>query len=422
MIDRSTYNSTSIIPNELNAYPTSIIIDEETDSVAFDQPDEMAVGTVRCRPRRVYTMEYQIAILRTNWQIYSEASSIFYLENFWVIVHINKAGFGQEMKDNGFPVVLAGNLWRCVKFPAMKVLVTFPSLNDQIQSDVLVVPTIHLEELMRALWTAKGASDMEVTVRVRPPLTNKSPKKGDLLRPFLQLRSIKRFVIWPASGHEYMNELTRAVTTTETDGINQSFRELTAGLKILQRSIKTKQWRAAVPQVEKHLMLMIDCQIVYGERFNGIEPSLEEDLAVARAWASHDINIASAMSLAEVNYHMHKYSSTISDADRALDLMSRISIFKYVAPTNPTDAFPPCPQIFCSTGIFTSHKKTKCHLLLIRAWGYLGLQQANDALHDIEKVRRLKPKGKRLRRKLAVVSKAWQAMFNPSAPALLTTS
>lgn len=422
MTDQPDYNPTSTTTDEPATDPTLITLDEETDRVASDQPDETAVGTVRCRSWRAYTMEYQIAILRTNQQIYSEASNIFHLENFWVVVHVNKAGFGQEMKDNGFPVLLAGNLWRCVKFSALKVLVTFPSLDDQNQSDALVVPTVYLKQLVRALWTAKGASEMEVIVHVRRPLTNKSPKEGSLLRPFLQLRSIKRFVILRACGHEYMNERPRAVTTTETDGINQTFRELTAGLKYLQRCIKKKRWRVAMAQAEKHLKLMIDRRVVYGERFKGADPSLDSNLGTARAWAAHEINIASAMSLAEVNLHVHRYSTAITDADHALDLISRISIFKYVAPADPTDAFPPCPQIFSSTGIFTSHKQTKCHILLIRAWGYMGLQQANDAFHDIERVRKLKPKDKKLRKKLAIVSRAWQAMFNPSAPPLLTTS
>lgn len=53
------------------------------------------------------------------------------------------------------------NLWCNVKFPVMKVKVVFPSLENRKESDTLVVATVHFKQLIRALWTAKGASEME---------------------------------------------------------------------------------------------------------------------------------------------------------------------------------------------------------------------------------------------------------------------
>lgn len=130
-----------------------------TDSV---EPDEVAIGTIRCQSWRTYRMKYQIAILLTNRQTYRDTWGVFQLENMWALVHFNKANVGKEMKDNGFPVASGDNLWLHVKFPVMKVTVVFPGLEDQKQSDTLVVATIYLKQLVRALWTAKGASEMDI--------------------------------------------------------------------------------------------------------------------------------------------------------------------------------------------------------------------------------------------------------------------
>ena len=180
----------------------------------------------------MYTISYQIAILQTNRQIYREAWGIFHLENSWTIIQVNKAGFGKDMKDHGFPVATAENIRRHVKFPVMEVNVIFPSLEDQTQSDDLAVATVHLKQVIRALWTAKGALEMEVTIHLQPARTKISPSERSLLRPFRKLSSIKRLDILGGSDNIYINELTRAVTSA--DSINQSIDKLTASVQCLQ--------------------------------------------------------------------------------------------------------------------------------------------------------------------------------------------
>lgn len=61
----------------------------------------------------------------------------FQPENIWTITRFNKAGVGKEMKDHGFSVASADNLWRRAKFPATKVTVIFLSLEVRKQSDTL---------------------------------------------------------------------------------------------------------------------------------------------------------------------------------------------------------------------------------------------------------------------------------------------
>lgn len=78
----------------------------------------------------------------------------------------------------------------------MKVTVIFPSLENRNESDTLVVATVHLKQLICALWTAKGASEMEVTIHVQPSRRENWPGERYLLQPFLKLRSVKRLVVW----------------------------------------------------------------------------------------------------------------------------------------------------------------------------------------------------------------------------------
>ncbi|MCJ1271253.1 hypothetical protein MMC22_011153 [Lobaria immixta] len=232
------------------------------------QPGEVAVGTIRCDSWRTYTMGYPIAILLTNQQIYREAYGIFQLENMWTIIWFNKTGVGKDMKDHGFPVFSASNLWRHFKFPVLKVTIMFPTLKDQKQSDTLVVATVHLKQVMRALWTAKGASEMEVVIDVQPLRIKNSRCEHCLLQPFFKLRSVKWLVVLGVSEQGYIDDLTLAITTT--DGINQTLGELAAGVQRLQQDFDAERWEFAIAKAGKHVVLMADCATAYENRQYGI--------------------------------------------------------------------------------------------------------------------------------------------------------
>ena len=355
----------------------------------------------------MYTLEYQISILRANRQIYREAWGIFHLENFWTIVRVNKTGFGKEMKERGFPVATAGGSWRQIRFPVMNVEVTFPSLNSQKQSEAFLMVTAHLKNLMRALWTAKGASEMEVMIHIPPPLTNHTPSEGDLLQRFFKLRGIKRVALLGALNHGYMNELRRAITTT--DGMNQSIRELKANLKKLQRFIKAEQWGYAIPQTQKQVLLLDDCKIVYGKRLIGIEPGITAHTAIARSRAAKEMIIATSIAMAEVALYLCNYATTIHYADRALYLISRVSVPQPLSPAFPTVMVPPYHQLPPLTGTITFNHETYCAVFLVRARAYIGLRQDEDAFRDIETAGDLMPNHVML----DSVCQAWQDVFGP---------
>ncbi|MCJ1262340.1 hypothetical protein MMC22_002210 [Lobaria immixta] len=368
------------------------------------QLDELAVGTVRCESWRRYTLGYQVSMLRANRQVYHEAWTVFQRENLWAVVRVNKAGFGESMKELGFPVGTAVDLWSSIRFPVMKVTVEFPNLEIHEQGEVMVIASVHLNELTRALWTAKGATEMKVTVHVQPPLTKSSPSPKCLLSPFLKLRNIKQIVISGVSDREYENELERTITTT--DGINQAFFELAKGLKCLQRYIKEQRWERAVLKAEKHSTLMADSMLVYDERFLGIEPGLALSVAVVRCQASTEITIGTALAIAEVTLHLQQYDNTISFLEKALFFMGNEFIFQPLAQVPPTVTVPNCHQL-PQTGMLHSEEEINCTIFLIRARAYMGMQQAEPAYRDIEKAREFMTNSVAV----ASVSRSWHAMF-----------
>ena len=339
-------------------------------------------------------MGYQISILLTNRQIYREAWGIFQLENFWTIVRVNKAGFAKELKDRNFPIATfpTNRLSRHVRYPVMKVTVVFPNSEDQTQSDCFVVATPHLRPLMRALWTAEGASNMLVYIHVEQPRIEQSPSDRCLLRPFFKLRNIKVLLVLGVSENEYKDQLKRVVTTT--DGFNQIFSELTAGIKYLQRRIKAEQWELAVAQERKHSTLLIDCQIVYGNRFTGSR-------------AAKEIYIATATSIAEISLHYGQYARAISLTNYGLRLISSFSVFQNVNPVHPVVFVPPYHQLLSPIGISTSENEIKCDIFLIRARALMGMQRLERAFRDIKKAREVMPNSVTL----ASVSEAWKVMY-----------
>lgn len=320
-------------------------------------------------------------ILRVNRQIYREAWGIFQLENFWTIVSVNKAGFGKELKARGFPIATGSHLEPHIKFPVMRVTVIFSSLKDHKQNDVLVVATAHLKPSMRALWTATGASEMEVLVHIQPPVTNKTPGRRELLRPFRRLRSIKRVAVWNAVLDRHVDLRLPGMTTT--DEIDAILGELTAGIDSLYQHMEHKQWLDALAQAEDNSVLMNDSQVVYDPRLSGVKLGVDPATARARSPAAKHVMTANALGVAELALHMHQFPSTIRFVNFALRI------------------FPALP--------FPGDELAQSIVFLFRALALVGMHEPDQAFTDIEKARALAPDSS----ELAAVSRAWQDKFGP---------
>ncbi|MCJ1265631.1 hypothetical protein MMC22_005511 [Lobaria immixta] len=387
----------NVATDEQNPYHPFTFPGEGAIGAPSGPPIELATGTIQCKSGRRYTIPYQIAILQTNRQIYREAWGIFHLENSWTIIQVNKAGFGKDMKDHGFPIATAGNIRRHVKFPVMEVNVIFPSLEDQTQSDDLAVATVHLKQVIRALWTAKGALEMEVTIHLQPARNKISPSERSLLRPFRKLSSIKRLDILGGSDNIYINELTRAVTSA--DSINHSIDKLTASVQCLQRHIKAERWGPAIAQATKHCILETDCYTVYGLRLIGVEPGIDTITAFVRQQIAKEIKLAVALAIGEVTLYMGQYASTVRFADRGLSHMLGDSVI----------FFPIIHSHHSFTGTITSVEEAKYHIYLVRACAYIGMERAEDAFRDINAAAELMPNSVML----ASVYQDWEARFGP---------
>lgn len=383
--------------------------------VTIVEPAEVVTGTVRCPSWRTYKLGYQVSILRANRQIYREALNIFHLDNFWTLVRVNKAGFGEEMKACGIPVATAGDISRHVKFPVLKVEVTFPSLKEQKQSDSFVMATVHLKHLVRALWTVKGASEIELTIDIQPRRTNKSPAERSLLRPFSKLRSINKITVLGVSNQRHNDRLTGAIMKPTT--INQTYAELTAGIKCMQLYIKAGKWRCAIEMAEKHLLLMYDCRTVYGNRFLGFDTGISMHTSMIRGRAAREIMVASAKALGEIALYLGQYNNTVRFACRAINLISRRSIIQVFSPPNPANAapatvsvvLPPPNPLRSVTNTINYDDRTKSFLHLLLAQGYMGMGKAAVALWNINRARDFVPDSAML----TGVSHAWEVAYGP---------
>lgn len=332
------------------------------------------VGTIRCESWSTWTFAYQISLFRANRQIYLEASGIFHMENFWIIFQVNRLGFGQQLKNRGFPVVAAtttaGDLgWRNhIRFPVMKVRVRF-SQQKQGQGDAFLVPAALVKKVVRALWTAEGSSEMEVMLHIQPRRTN-SPEELDLLRPFEKLRSIKRAIIFGASDQKNADDLRGLLTAT--GDIKYAFRELLAGTRRLQRCLEEQFWEDAIVQAKEQAILVADCKTVYDKRFFGVEPGISLYRGVVRRQAAKEMIIATAVAIAEITLVLHQYENSVRFADRALDLIFRASMTQLSTSTGAT-----------ITGTITFDGQTTALVVGIRTRAITGLRQLERVSLDV---------------------------------------
>lgn len=313
------------------------------------------------------------------------------------------------MQDRGFPVATIDK-WRHIRFPVMKASVIFPSLQSKKETDTLVVATIHLDQLMRGLWTAKGASTMDVIISVQPRRTNHSPGEADLLRPLFKLRSIKRVMIAGVSNPAYVDELTRAIKTT--DDLVRSYYELRASLKRVQQFIKTNQWAQAAAAAEVHVVFMNDCKTVYGSRWIGIEHGLNIHTAIARRRTSREFIIATATVVAQITFHIREYARAIHITSVALNLISQALVFQPTHLANPNVIAGPQHPLPPITISIAYQAEITSFLLLLRARAYIAMGRGRRAKSDIDKAGELMPNSV----SLISVMRVWENTFGPSAP------
>ena len=314
------------------------------------------------------------------------------------------------MKDLGFPIMMADNLWVRFRFPVMKVTVIFPGLHDQGKCDAFLIATIHLKQLVRVLWTAKGSSEIVVLIEVQPRLTNNSPSERRLLRPFFQLVGIKKVIVTGVSNQRHIAQLRSAITT----GINvaQTHIFLMGSIRFLRECVTAQRWEDAMVQTERHSIFIADCRIVFGNRLFGIESGLDVNTTMGRRRTAVEIFVATALANAEITLHLQIYTKAIRFASKALTYISLEHVYYatiaatlgIIAPVHHYALLP-------LNGTAASLNQFKCYMLCLRARAYIGNGRASRAARDINDARELMPTSVML----AAVFEDWRARFGSVA-------
>lgn len=221
------------------------------------------VGTIRCGTNTRDILDYQMSILRVNHQLYQEALTIFQQENFWVLVRINKSGFGKQMKDLGFTVFPCANFTH-IKNPVLSVNAQFHSPFIITQSDCFVVSIMHLDQLFRVLWTVAGTEQMMVQFQRFLPSSRRSPDTILLLRRFLHLIGPKWTFLVRGPRYNDMEISRMFRPSSSKEAIDLVLSATYARTEKTERYMEAGKWDKAVAMSQDSLYFYTDAQIIYG--------------------------------------------------------------------------------------------------------------------------------------------------------------
>ena len=136
------------------------------------------------------SLAYSVPILRINRQIYEEALTTFG-ENKWILVNANNAGYGNALKEHGFPAVSYRESEFVRKNCVLNVEVSFLSLISSSLDDTFIISAGAADQLVRALLTTSGVHEMGVRLGVLADPASHLEMEDRILNPFYLLRGIR---------------------------------------------------------------------------------------------------------------------------------------------------------------------------------------------------------------------------------------
>ncbi len=357
----SAYWVNKVVPNP--AYHSSKIESEPIGN--FSESEAFEVGTPRCQNIWKQTLEYAPAILVTCRQIHAEASAIFALENTWITVRVNKAGYGKALKERGFGVVYCGNVDRFPN-PVLKVSIVFPSLQSQHEEDTFVMSPVSLLQLPRALWTTKGLEEMVLSLEVHRIFTARpADDEDDLLECFYQIRGLHKLILRGIQQKKYLRDMPSALQAPYKDG-NEILKDLRQALLAFKYAHRHKNWEALANRVEASFAFLADCYKIYGSQFvNGKGETYKEICKTI---------IDLAAGIAQLRLRVGEYDSVIKYATLAQTIMP-------IAPHSKVD------------------------LLIMRGEAYEALGQDVKLMKDLLEAQKLMPENKTVTAELGKLKK-----------------
>lgn len=320
-------------------------------SAAISEDDDFDIGTIRCQNIWIHRHEYHTTILRVSRQVNKEASAIFFNENNWIIVRVNKSGFGKSLKTRGFGVISSGRTDQ-IEHPILKLSVTFPSLGPKKETDSFLMTPSGIHQLPRALWTVKGMSEIRLTIDLHPVFASLAPEKEDgILYCLYQLRGISKVVLNGVNQDKHKTGLPRELTTTHVDA-NDILEDLKTSLYCSEQGYKGGNMTELADHAESGIAFLADCHKVYGVGFIAGKEETHEAIC--------GVTVQLASGIARARFPVQEYRSVVKYSTLAMRILP-----------------------------ISNNLKTD--LLLLRAKAFSALDLNTKALGDLLEARELMP-------------------------------
>ena len=129
-------------------------------------------------------------------------------ENHWIIIQVNKAGFGKDMKDHGFGGICSK--LDCIA-PALTVSVFYPSLISRDKVDTSLMANAGYSQSPRALW-GRGMEEMVLHLDLHPGIAKNPVHEDMFLTCFYQLRGINEVILKGVRGEKHKTTMARELT------------------------------------------------------------------------------------------------------------------------------------------------------------------------------------------------------------------
>ena len=358
----------------------------ESQPMLYSYPEvSYLTGTVRTHSILKYTLGFQLQLLRVNRQIYEEASSIFKGENGWVIVDVNKTGFGQDLEDHGYAVIYRTPHGRkTIEHPVLRISITFIGPDTAGGSDTFILSTAGINQLPRALWTLQHRSLMKIFYESSPDHTNHPAAARKVVRALSRLwtHSVLRRNLPPAGGCAHLPNWLPEGPPENGDVIAL---ELSHARRVIQQYRRDGNARKAMHLCEKSMAYLADCYLLYGRHVN-------TGIATTRTIAVRIVSIA--IPLAEIQMALRNYAAVIKHCTYVL----RLGMTSFNTATSPP------PMLLALT------PQTKARICMMRAHAYVHLGRRRDAWMDYQVALGLASEDEK-----GVVQRLGEAMFGPRA-------
>ena len=229
-------------------------------------------GALQCRNAWIEDSLYTMGLLRVNHQLFAEASTIFHLENTWLVVHFGTRGITQGLLAAGFslfpyegkPIVGGEQLHLWVDHPQWA--------NDSGETIMMSMETA--VKFPGVLCIAQGLSELRLHFDLSSIRNAASPEFGQVLDAFHKLRGVGQAVVSNDDVGFLKPECLRSMEIDpfgpwygqEENGpmvMEDLVQELKDSMGHAQQRAQTHQWQNVADECETSLARVAQFYFVY---------------------------------------------------------------------------------------------------------------------------------------------------------------